>query len=75
MAKLIEMIDSQCAPDYSKTIHFAHSCDEKALSDFIVLFEKTHKLSDYESYTIGSVVGTHAGPGAVAIAFFEKTNQ
>ncbi len=29
-------------------------------------------LAELESTMIGSVVGTHAGPGAIAVAFFEK---
>ena len=30
------------------------------------------KLEDIRYTSIGSVIGTHAGPGAVAVAFFRK---
>lgn len=31
-----------------------------------------HNLAQVRYTTIGSVIGTHAGPGAVAVAFFKK---
>lgn len=43
---------------------------QKYIADSKTLWENgTEKL---ETVTIGSVVGTHAGPGAIAVAFFKK---
>lgn len=43
---------------------------KKYIEDSAVLWENSKKRLDY--VTIGSIVGTHAGPDAVAVAFFAK---
>lgn len=43
---------------------------QKYISDSIALYEgKTNRLP---VYCIGSTIGTHAGPGAIAVAFFSN---
>lgn len=67
MKKLKEIITNELPADFSKDYCFAHANDiERAnrLTEFLGL--------DGEKYMIGSVVGTHAGDGAVAIAYYEK---
>lgn len=53
--------------DVTLPISYAHSHDEEMLREF-----KASLGYAGEEYMIGSVVGTHAGPGAVAIAYFVK---
>ncbi|MCI8376498.1 MAG: DegV family protein [Lachnospiraceae bacterium] len=43
---------------------------QKYLKDSAFLFED--KLTEIPSYCIGSTIGTHVGPGAIAVAFFAK---
>ena len=43
---------------------------KKYLEDSKELWENSTK--DVPIYTIGSTIGTHAGPGAIAVAYFEK---
>ena len=43
---------------------------KKYLEDSKELWENSTK--DVPIYTIGSIIGTHAGPGAIAVAYFEN---
>ena len=43
---------------------------QKYIEDSSVLWEE--HIDKLESTIVGSVVGTHAGPGAIAVAFFKK---
>lgn len=72
---LIEEIEKSGGVDFSKPVLLGYTGN----SDDMLLkyIEDSKKLWDgnldeirYE--TVGSVIGTHAGPGAVAVAFFKK---
>lgn len=43
---------------------------QKYIKDSAVLWK--NELDHVPSYCIGSTIGTHVGPGAIAVAFFEK---
>jgi len=58
--------------DYSRPIAFGHTCAPEEMEkwkDFIL--PKIPKCDSIDGY-IGSVVGTHVGPGATGIAYFVK---
>jgi len=71
LMKLVE----QSGIDFSRPFALAYSgLDDsllrKYIADSAALYEgKTERLP---VYTIGSTIGTHAGPGAIALAFFGK---
>ena len=50
-----------------------HYMLEKYIEDSRYLWEESAK--DLRSTCIGSVIGTHVGPGAIAVAFFKKTTK
>lgn len=63
---------SQPDVDLSRPIYFAHT-DAKAECEKVrEQIAKNIKFKDGGIYNISATIGTHAGPGAVAIAFFEK---
>lgn len=64
------IMESDLAVDEAMPISYAHSNCEEMVQTFQ---EKIGYQGD--TYMIGSVVGTHAGPGAVAIAYFAKEVQ
>ena len=72
---LIQEIQKVGEVDYSKPVLFGHSGQT---DDGVKLFLEQSK--DFwkdgnvpkNSILMGSVIGTHAGPGIVAIAFFAK---
>lgn len=65
--EVLSIIQSDGEVDESLPISFAHSNNEAMVKEFQASVPYTG-----ETYMIGSVVGTHAGPGAVAIAYFVK---
>ena len=54
--------------DHNHPVCFGHTNCKDTLEAFMKDVEEKG-----DDYFIGSVVGTHAGPGGVAIAYFEKT--
>ena len=70
---LRELVSGVGGIDFSRPFALAYSgCDDKLLQKYISdsseLWEG--KTSTLPIYTVGCCIGTHAGPGAVAIAFF-----
>lgn len=72
---LVQLIDKSGGIDFDMPYATAYSGLEdsllkKYLRDSAFLWED--KLEEIPSYCIGSTIGTHAGPGAIAVAFFAK---
>lgn len=72
---LIREIDKTGGVDFDMPLllgytGLADTLVKKYIEDSAVLWENSKKRLDY--VTIGSIVGTHAGPDAVAVAFFAK---
>ncbi len=72
---LIEEIEKAGGVDFTKPVLIGYT----GISDALLLKyieDSKHiwegNLDDIRYATIGSVIGTHAGPGAVAMAFFKK---
>ena len=72
---LMKLVEQSGGVDFSRPFALAYSgldrsMLDKYISDSAVLYEgKTECLP---IYTIGSTIGTHAGPGAIAVAFYGK---
>lgn len=72
---LVEEIEKAGGVDFSKPVLLGYSGLSDALlvkyiEDSKPLWDKGLEMVRYT--TIGSVIGTHAGPGAVAVAFFKN---
>jgi len=74
---LVQQIQSAGGVDFSKPVLLGYTglsdiLLQKYIEDSAYLWES--HVSDLNISAIGSVVGTHAGPGAIAAAFFKKQN-
>lgn len=59
--------------DFSRPLALGHTDCPEALEDMEKGFsDLAEKFSEVESREIGTVVGTHAGPGAAGVAYFVK---
>ena len=72
---LVQEINKAGGMDFSKPFLLGYSGLSDALllkyiADSKHLWEES--TSEVRYTTVGSVIGTHAGPGAVAVAFFRK---
>ena len=72
---LVQEIEKAGGVDFSKPVLLGYS----GLSDNLLLkYIEDSKhiwengLKEIRYTTIGSVIGTHAGPGAIAVAFFKN---
>jgi DegV family protein with EDD domain len=67
--RVVEMVKSNPEVNFEMPISFAHSGNMAMLD---VLVEQMDVPNFGGKYYLGSIVGTHSGPGAVAIAYFLK---
>ena len=68
-SKLIELVTQESQIDWEMPVAFAHTNNTVLMNE---LMKELNQEDNPETHMIGSVVGTHAGPGAVAVIFFEK---
>jgi len=66
---LMKQISANSHLDQNMPLAFAYTGDEDRLPSLMRKF--THAC-EKKVYSIGSVVGTHAGPGSIAVSFFNK---
>ena len=72
---LLNEINKVGQVDYTKPVRFGHSgVTDAGIQQF---FDNTKDFwaegnAELSSVLMGSIIGTHAGPGIIAIAFFEK---
>lgn len=75
---LTQLVEKSGGIDFSMPYALAYSglsseYLNKYLKDSKPLWEEyIDKIENIPSYMIGSTIGTHVGPGAVAVAFFAK---
>ncbi len=67
--KLIEVLETKMEIDFDEDFAFATAGEAQGLD---YLKEKLNQSSCERLLSIGSVVGTHTGPGVIAAAFFVK---
>ena len=75
--KLTEMVNKSGGIDFSLPFSLAYSGLSTALLDKYIadsghLFEDYVEASKLPKACIGATIGTHAGPGAVGVAFFAR---
>ena len=59
-------------PDLRYEVAFAHSCAPDVLEQAISILKEPLALTNWLVCSIGSVIGTYAGKGAVGFAYFAK---
>lgn len=69
--RIAQLVEKE-KPDTSYTIVFGHSNAPDALREELDVLLPLIKVNDYLVGNIGAAVGTHAGPGAVGIAYIAK---
>ena len=72
---LIQEIEKAGGVDFDRPVLLGYTGLSTMLLDKYIEDSKslwTHAKSELSSTVIGSTIGTHVGPGAVAVAFFKK---
>lgn len=72
-ALLKELIDRYGGVNFDKPVAFVYSGnDDSPIRNFIATLPELQNRTDLPIYTLGCAIGTHVGPGAYGVAFFEK---
>ena len=64
-----KLIDASGSTLNGKDIYIAHANDEVNLEKFKAFIRENYQPKNVYDFIVGAVVGTHAGPGCVAVAF------
>jgi DegV family protein with EDD domain len=70
--KLLELVEADGGVDFSKPFAIGYTGDRERFAEFEALCRQHFKDNTPIIGSVGAVIGTHAGPGAVAITFFAK---
>lgn len=70
MSEVISLIEQDVPEGELGNIGLFHAMAPERLTEFEVKLRQKFKVSAVYQSMVGSVVGTHSGPGAIAIAFF-----
>ena len=70
--EVFNLVDKTNGIDFTRPIAIAYTGDRERFTEFQEIATEHLQGHDPLIVSIGSVIGTHVGPGAVAIAYFEK---
>ncbi|WP_339251296.1 DegV family protein [Sporosarcina sp. FSL W8-0480] len=72
--RIIDLMEERGSELSEQTIAISHGDDEAAAKEVKAMIEEKFKPKNVEVHMIGSVIGSHAGPGTIAIFFLNKLN-
>ncbi|MFS0688457.1 DegV family protein [Sporosarcina sp. 179-K 8C2 HS] len=72
--RMIELMDERGVELSKQTIAISHGDDESAALEVKAMIEEKFQPKNVEVHMIGSAIGSHAGPGTIAIFFLNKYN-
>ncbi|MCM3711177.1 DegV family protein [Sporosarcina luteola] len=72
LRRMLELIEERGAELSKQTIAISHGDDESTALEMKALIEEKFQPKDVEIHMIGSAIGSHAGPGTIAIFFLNK---
>lgn len=71
MAEVIKLMEQDLPEHELGSIGLFHAMAPERLNEFEVMLREKFSIKAVYQSMVGSVVGTHSGPGAIAIAFFK----
>lgn len=72
LRRMLELIEERGAELSKQTIAISHGDDESTALEMKALIEEKFQPKDVVIHMIGSAIGSHAGPGTIAIFFLNK---
>ncbi len=73
--RMIEMMEERGNHLEEQTIAISHGDDEATALEFKAMIEEVVQPKAIEIHQIGSVIGSHAGPGTIALFFLNKVSS
>ncbi|HEX5564103.1 MAG TPA: DegV family protein [Sporosarcina sp.] len=75
LRRMLELIEERGVELSKQTIAISHGDDESTALEMKALIEEKFQPKNVEVQMIGSAIGSHSGPGTIAIFFLNKFNQ
>src|SRR5690606_354271 len=75
LRRIVELMEERGAEFSKQTIAISHGDDESTALEMKALIEEKLQPKNVEIHMIGSAIGSHSGPGTIAIFFLNKVNQ
>ncbi|MDN4606851.1 DegV family protein [Sporosarcina highlanderae] len=72
--RILELMEERGNELSEQTIAISHGDDEATALEVKAMIEEKFKPKNIEVQMIGSVIGSHAGPGTIAVFFLSKLN-
>lgn len=72
---MIEMMEERGSNLEEQTIAISHGDDLTTANEFKAMIEEVIQPKAIEIHQIGSVIGSHAGPGTIALFFLNKVSS
>ncbi|MDV6376923.1 DegV family protein [Sporosarcina sp. GW1-11] len=73
LRRMIEVMEERGSNLEQQTIAISHGDDLTSAKEFQEMIEEVIQPKAIELYQVGSVIGSHAGPGTLALFFLNKT--
>lgn len=73
--RLVELIGERGTGLENQVIAISHGDDLETAEELKALLEQAYGVSSFEIQMIGSAIGAHVGPGAIAVFFFSEPQQ
>ncbi|MFC6114964.1 DegV family protein [Sporosarcina thermotolerans] len=70
--RILDLMEERGSELSEQTIAISHGDDEATANEVKTMIEEKFKPKNVEVHMIGSVIGSHAGPGTIAIFFLNK---
>lgn len=75
LRRMIEVMEERGSNLEEQTLAISHGDDEATALEFKAMIEEVIQPKAIEIHQIGSVIGSHAGPGTIALFFLNKVSQ
>ncbi|WP_301107803.1 DegV family protein [Sporosarcina sp.] len=75
LRRMIEMMKERGHNLEEQVLAISHGDDEKTALEFKAMIEEVIQPKAIEIHQIGSVIGSHAGPGTIALFFLNKVSS
>lgn len=72
LKKMLECIEKTGDKLSEQTIYITHADNKPLVESFVKLAGKQLKAADFEIMPLAPIIGTHSGPGTLAVFFFDE---
>lgn len=73
MKRLLSMVGDQPNNDPRLPVYFGYTKSEANCAQLLAQAQEKYRFPRTETHSVGAVIGAHVGPGAIVVAYLEKS--